>query len=64
MSQENVELAERAMAAFNRRDLDIYDDLFTQDFEWLPALPHTGGGAGGVGQAARPTAGPRSVLRI
>src|SRR5271165_2921451 len=50
MSQENVEIAERAMDAFNRRDLDAYDDLFTQDFEWFPALPSTVEGDGYLGR--------------
>jgi uncharacterized protein len=48
MSQENVEIVERAMEAFNRRDLDAYDDLFTPDFEWLPALPSNVEGDGYV----------------
>ena len=38
MSQENVEIAKRAVDAFNRRDLDDYDELFTQDYEWFPAM--------------------------
>jgi ketosteroid isomerase-like protein len=50
MSQEKVETVERAMDGFNRRDLDAYDDLFTQDFEWLPALPSTVEGDGYVGR--------------
>ena len=48
MSQANVEIVKRAIDAFNRRDPDSYGDpldpetyseLFTPDFEWLPALP-------------------------
>jgi len=35
MSAQNVEIAKRAIDAFNRRDLDAYDDLFTPDFEWF-----------------------------
>jgi ketosteroid isomerase-like protein len=35
MSHRNVELAKRAIDAFNRRDLSAYDDLFTADFEWF-----------------------------
>ncbi len=39
MSQENVEIAKRALDAFNRRDLlDAYDDFYTPDFEWFPAI--------------------------
>jgi hypothetical protein len=38
MSQANVEIAERAIEAFNTRDRDVYDQLFTPDFEMLPAL--------------------------
>ena len=39
MSQANVEIAKRALDAFNRRDLDThYDELFTPDSEWFPAL--------------------------
>jgi ketosteroid isomerase-like protein len=49
MSRENVEIAERAMDAFNRRDLNAYNDLFTQDFEWFPALPSTVEGDGYLG---------------
>ena len=38
MSRANVEIAKRAMDAFNRRDSDSYDDLVTEDFEWPPGL--------------------------
>jgi ketosteroid isomerase-like protein len=38
MSQQNVEIVKRAMDAFNRRDLTVYDDLYTADYEWFPAL--------------------------
>ena len=38
MSQDNVEIARRAIDAFNRRDFDGYDDLYAPDFEWFPAL--------------------------
>ena len=41
MSQENVEIAKRGLDAFNRRDLDAYDDLITLDFEWFPPFPGT-----------------------
>jgi ketosteroid isomerase-like protein len=34
-----VEIVKRAVDAFNRRDLvDDYDELFTPDYEWLPAM--------------------------
>jgi ketosteroid isomerase-like protein len=39
--ETNVEVAKRAMTAFGQRDLDSYEELFTPDFEWLPALPTT-----------------------
>ena len=39
MSQQNVEIAKRAIDAFNRRDLDVADELTTPDFEWFPAMP-------------------------
>jgi ketosteroid isomerase-like protein len=38
MSQENVEVVKRAIDAFNRRDLAVYDDLYTPEYEWFPAL--------------------------
>ena len=38
MSQENVEVAERAMDAFNRRDLHAFTQSMTLDIEWFPAL--------------------------
>jgi ketosteroid isomerase-like protein len=38
MSQENVEIAERVMDAFNRRDIDAFVQPTTTDFEWFPAL--------------------------
>jgi ketosteroid isomerase-like protein len=39
MSHENVEIAKRAVDAFSRRDLAAYyDELFTPDYEWFPAL--------------------------
>jgi hypothetical protein len=39
MSQDHVEVAKRAMTDFAQRDLGSYEELFTPDFEWLPALP-------------------------
>lgn len=50
MSQQNVEIAKRSIDAFNRRDIDAYDDLYTPDFEWLPAFPGTVEGDGYVGR--------------
>jgi ketosteroid isomerase-like protein len=38
MSQENVEVAERVMDAFNRHDVDAFVEPMTTDFEWFPAL--------------------------
>jgi len=38
MSQENVEIAKRAVDAVNTRDLDGYDEFATPDFEWFPAM--------------------------
>jgi hypothetical protein len=38
MSRENVEIAEHAMDAFNRRDVDAFVEPTTADFEWFPAL--------------------------
>ena len=46
MSQESVEVVERAVDAFNRRDVGGMLDLVACDYEWLPAMPVTlGGGA-------------------
>jgi ketosteroid isomerase-like protein len=50
VSQENVELAERSMDGFNRRDLDAYDEVFTKDFEWFPAFPGTVEGGTYIGR--------------
>lgn len=38
MSQENVETARRGAEAFNRRDLDAFAGLMTEDFEWVGAF--------------------------
>ena len=39
MSRDKVELAKRAVDAFNRRDVDtLFAELATPDFEWFPAL--------------------------
>jgi ketosteroid isomerase-like protein len=50
MSRGNVEIAKRVIDAFNRRNLDAYDDLFTPDFEWFPAFPGTVEGDGYLGR--------------
>jgi ketosteroid isomerase-like protein len=39
MSRENVEIVERALDAFSRRDVDVAAGLATTDFEWFPAMP-------------------------
>jgi ketosteroid isomerase-like protein len=41
MSQENVEIAKRAIDAYNRRDAESIAAYVTADFEWLPVLPGT-----------------------
>jgi ketosteroid isomerase-like protein len=38
MSLENVAVAERAMDAFNQRDIDAFIQPTAADFEWFPAL--------------------------
>jgi ketosteroid isomerase-like protein len=38
VSQEHVEIAERAMDGFNRRDLDAFTHSMTADVEWFPAM--------------------------
>jgi ketosteroid isomerase-like protein len=38
MSDENVEVFRRGVASFNQRDEDAIDDLFTEDFEFIPYL--------------------------
>lgn len=37
MSQ-NVEVVKRAIDAYNRRDVDIFAELVTADFEWVPVM--------------------------
>jgi ketosteroid isomerase-like protein len=39
MSHENVEVVQRWIDAFNRRDGDLVAELTTPDFAWFPALP-------------------------
>ena len=34
MSQENVEVFERALAAYNRRDIDAFLEAFDREVEW------------------------------
>ena len=38
MSEENVEIYRRHVAAFNDDDLDAIADLITEDFEFIPYL--------------------------
>jgi ketosteroid isomerase-like protein len=38
MSQGNVEVAKRAIDAFNRRDVAAFAALTTPDFEWSPSM--------------------------
>jgi ketosteroid isomerase-like protein len=38
MSQENVEIATRAIDAFNERDIERFAALTTSDFEWSPSM--------------------------
>jgi ketosteroid isomerase-like protein len=51
MSQENVEISKRAIAAFNRLDLDGLADFLTPECEWYPALLVEVEGAGFRGRA-------------
>jgi ketosteroid isomerase-like protein len=41
MSQENVEIAERAFDAFNRRDVDAFMECVTSDIEFNSAMSGT-----------------------
>ena len=38
MSQENVEIATRAIEAFNARDVNGFAVLTTPDFQWSPSM--------------------------
>ena len=38
MSQENVEIAQRAIDVFNGSDVDAFAALATPDFEWSPSM--------------------------
>jgi uncharacterized protein len=47
MSRDKVEIAKRAVDAYNRRDVDtFFAELATPDFEWFPALPRAFAGGG------------------
>jgi len=52
MSQANVELAKRSLDAYNRRDLEIYDELYTPDFEWVSPTTSAVEGGSYRGRAA------------
>jgi hypothetical protein len=39
MSQENVEVVQRGIDGFDRREVNVIAELTTPDFAWLPALP-------------------------
>ena len=39
MSQENIELFERSVDAYNRRDVDAVLEVLDPEVEWRPALP-------------------------
>ncbi|MGA8863221.1 MAG: nuclear transport factor 2 family protein [Gallionella sp.] len=38
MAQDDVEVAKRAIDAFNRIDVDLFTTLTTVDFEWSPSM--------------------------
>ena len=38
MPVENVEVAERAIRAFNEREIGVFAALTTTDFEWSPSM--------------------------
>lgn len=38
MSQEDVEVVERLIDAFNAKDLDLFAELTAPDFEWSPSM--------------------------
>ncbi len=38
MSQENVEIVKRLMAAFNERDVNAFAAITTPDFEWTTSM--------------------------
>jgi ketosteroid isomerase-like protein len=55
MSQANLAVVKQALDAFNRRDLDTYDDLYTPDFEWFPAMAGIVEGGGYKGRKGMTT---------
>jgi ketosteroid isomerase-like protein len=38
MSQENVEIVERLMDAFNEREVEVFAGITTPDFEWTTSM--------------------------
>ena len=48
MSQENVEVAQQAIEAWNRLDLDAFMTAWHPEAEWRPAFPKGTEGTGGV----------------
>jgi ketosteroid isomerase-like protein len=50
MSRQNVELVKQALDAFNGRDLDVYDDLYTSDFAGFPSMAGIVEGGGYAGR--------------
>jgi ketosteroid isomerase-like protein len=48
MSQENVTLAQQAIEAWNRLDLDAFMTAWHPEAEWRPAFPKGTEGTGGV----------------
>ena len=48
MSQENVEIASRAIEAWNRLDLEALIAVWHPDADWRPAFPKGTEGTGGV----------------
>jgi ketosteroid isomerase-like protein len=38
VSEENIEVVTRAVAAFNATDVDAFTALTTMDFEWFPSM--------------------------
>ncbi len=48
MSQDNVEIARRAIEAWNRQDLGVWIDTWHPEAEWRPAFPKGTEGTGTV----------------
>jgi ketosteroid isomerase-like protein len=38
VSEENIEVVKRAVAAFNATDVEAFTALTTMDFEWFPSM--------------------------